>query len=80
MAQMVNIKCKCGCGRKKLVRKADRDRGWGLFYSKSCKAMEQEKRTGQYSALRRQQENNDWLHPAGYGHIFASGDEGHGQE
>jgi len=34
----VEITCKCGCGRKKLVRVADQKRGWGKFYSKSCKA------------------------------------------
>lgn len=43
----VEITCKCGCGRKKLVREADVKRGWGLFFSKSCKAKWQEKRTGQ---------------------------------
>ena len=43
------ITCKCGCGRKKLVRVADINRGWGKYYSKSCKAKEQEKRTGQYA-------------------------------
>ena len=30
-----------------MVRTADIKRGWGLFYSKSCKAREQEKRTHQ---------------------------------
>lgn len=43
------ITCGCGCGRKKLVRVADIKRGWGRFYSKSCKARRQEQRTGQYS-------------------------------
>ena len=37
------IVCKCGCGRKKLVRVADIKRGWGLYYSKSCKAIHQER-------------------------------------
>lgn len=50
MSQQVEIVCKCGCGRKRLVRKADRDRGWGLFFNKSCKARHQEKRTGQYAS------------------------------
>lgn len=49
MASIVEITCKCGCGRKKMVRTADVARGWGKFYSKSCKAKEQERRTGQYS-------------------------------
>lgn len=48
MASMVEITCACGCGRKKMVRTADVKRGWGKFYSKSCKAKEQERRTGQY--------------------------------
>jgi hypothetical protein len=50
MSLQVEIVCKCGCGRKRLVRKADRDRGWGLFFNKSCKARHQEKRTGQYAS------------------------------
>ena len=76
-----------------MVRVADRKRGWGLFYSKSCKASYQEARTGQnrkYIMRNRHNFNNydrydgifqeDGIHPIGYGHIFASGDEGHGQE
>lgn len=49
MASMTEITCKCGCGRKKEVRTADVKRGWGKFYSKSCKARYQEKRTGQHT-------------------------------
>ena len=45
---MVKITCACGCGRTKMVREADIKRGWGKYYSKSCKAKAQEKRTGQY--------------------------------
>ena len=48
MASMEEITCKCGCGRKKMVRTADIKRGWGKYYSKSCKAKEQERRTGQH--------------------------------
>jgi len=48
MAAMTEIICKCGCGRKKMVRTADVKRGWGLYFNKSCKAKAQEKRTGQY--------------------------------
>jgi len=33
-----------------MVRTADVKRGWGKFFSKSCKAKEQERRTGQYKA------------------------------
>lgn len=47
MASVQEIICKCGCGRKKMVRTADIKRGWGKFYSKSCKAKTQERRTGQ---------------------------------
>ena len=42
----VDKKCSF-CGASHTVRRADLDRGWGLFCSKSCKAKEQEKRTGQ---------------------------------
>lgn len=49
MVSMKEIVCKCGCGRKKMVRTADIKRGWGQFYSKSCKARYQERRTGQCS-------------------------------
>jgi len=35
-----------------MVRKADIKRGWGKFYSKSCKAKYQEKKTGQYRAYK----------------------------
>lgn len=49
MARMREIVCKCGCGRKRMVRQADYDRGWGRFFDKSCKARYQERLTGQYS-------------------------------
>ena len=44
MPEMRTITCKCGCGRTKEVRKADVDRGWGLFFDKSCKAKWQTKK------------------------------------
>ena len=57
MPSMKEITCKCGCGRKKMVRTADIKRGWGKFYDKSCKAKHQERRTGQHKAyLNRAQE------------------------
>ena len=46
------IECKCAnksCGAKFMARAADRARGWGKFCSKSCKAVKQERRTGQHS-------------------------------
>jgi hypothetical protein len=46
----MEIICLCGCGRKKTIRKADFKRGWGMFFSKSCKAKYQERCTGQYRA------------------------------
>ena len=61
---MKEITCKCGCGRKKLVREADIKRGWGKFYSKSCKAKEQERRTGQYAELlhsSKKEDGRSWL-------------------
>ena len=107
MAKMTEITCKCGCGRKKMVRTADVKRGWGLFYSKSCKAKHQEKNTGQckaylrgegvsHAARRRGEDPGEAImahcerngiecpdlsdDDYGYGHIFASGDAGHGQD
>lgn len=50
MSSMTEITCKCGCERKKMVRTADVKRGWGKYYSKSCKAKQQEKSTGQHKA------------------------------
>lgn len=44
-AKMVWTHCRfSGCRIPIQVRKADKDRGWGLFCSKSCKAREQAKR------------------------------------
>lgn len=37
------ITCACGCKRIKIVRIADINRGWGMFFSKSCKAIHQYK-------------------------------------
>jgi hypothetical protein len=54
-----------------MVRTADVKRGWGKYFSKSCKAKEQEQRTGQY--LRRDDDDD-------IGHPFESGYFGHGQE
>lgn len=48
MPSMIEVKCK-NCRQPFMARTADRKRGWGKFCSKSCKASEQEKRTGQYA-------------------------------
>ena len=53
MASMTEITCACGCGRKKMVRTADVKRGWGKYYSKRCKAVDQERRTGQYRQIQK---------------------------
>lgn len=57
MAAMTQIICACGCGRKKMVRTADVKRGWGKYFSKSCKAKKQERKTGQCAAYYRRQNN-----------------------
>ncbi len=56
MAVMQEIKCRCGCGRKRMVRAADVKRGWGLYFDKRCKAREQESRTGQYRKFKEREE------------------------
>lgn len=40
--------CK-NCKKKFFARSADVNRGWGIFCSRSCKAKEQERRTGQHA-------------------------------
>jgi hypothetical protein len=54
MPSQVEVTCVCGCKRKKTVRTADVKRGWGKYFSKSCKAKAQEKRTGQYADMTRE--------------------------
>lgn len=54
----VTVKCKC-CPNTKEVRRADLNRGWGLYCSKSCKAFwqqygrEREAPTGEYKKAER---------------------------
>lgn len=48
--RMVDCTCKW-CKGPFQARAVDVARGWGKFCSKSCKAMRQEKTTGQYRAL-----------------------------
>lgn len=45
----------CVCGNKFTARVADVKRGWGKFCSKSCKAIKQERKTGQCAAYRERQ-------------------------
>ncbi|MFB5646020.1 MAG: hypothetical protein ACE5R3_05410 [Nitrosopumilaceae archaeon] len=78
MAKMREIICSCGCKRKKLVRVVDIKRGWGKFYSKSCKAKNQERKTGQYKEFLQRSEGfyREECGPAS----MDSGVFGHGQE
>jgi hypothetical protein len=48
--RMVLVAC-ARCKKQFSARVADRNRGWGKFCSKSCKAGEQEQRTGQYAEM-----------------------------
>lgn len=48
MPSSIEVKCK-RCKQPFMARVADRNRGWGKFCSKSCKAVVQERRTGQHS-------------------------------
>lgn len=58
---MVEIICRCGCKRKKEVRQSDINRGWGKFYSKSCKAIWQSNKYGgrKYHNINKYQENEE---------------------
>ena len=44
---MITRTCQC-CKKRFEARQADVDRGWAKYCSKSCKAIAQERRTGQY--------------------------------
>lgn len=55
---MVDRVCACGCGNTFKARVADVKRGWGKYYSKSCKAVAQERRTGQYKAYNKRPLHN----------------------
>ena len=64
------------------ARVADRKRGWARFCSKSCKAIIQEKTTGQYAALcdRRDSDETYDRDMDAAGGLMYSGFFGHGQE
>lgn len=51
MAAMVDRKCKC-CKATFAARAADVKRGWGLYCSKRCKAVVQERKNGQHAAYK----------------------------
>lgn len=49
MPSMTTVTChNKSCKKEFQARTTDVKRGWGKFCSKSCKAIEQENRTGQY--------------------------------
>lgn len=68
MAKMVTVKCE-NCPTVFEARIADRKRGWGKFCSKSCKAIKQERRTGQY---KRSMDRQDSLDKPYEPHSFSS--------
>jgi len=50
------------------ARTADRKRGWAKFCSKSCKAVKQEQRTGQYAAYQNCKTNSsEFVYVGGFG-------------
>lgn len=72
----VSVVCACGCGKTRDVRVADRKRGWGKYFDKSCKARHQERRTGQYRNYLNRNETREWVGSPS----FESGYFGHGQD
>ena len=72
MATMIKRQC-ANCKKEIFVRAADVRRGWGRFCSKSCKAISQERRTGQMRKYLRRKERmrirddyramEDYFHP-----------------
>lgn len=60
MAEMMTRNCKF-CAKEFQARMADVRRGWARFCSKSCKAKQQEARTGQYADYCRRADSYDYL-------------------
>lgn len=58
MASTAQYNCE-RCCKVFTARTADRNRGWARFCSKSCKASEQEGRTGQYRAYQQRRADSD---------------------
>lgn len=54
----VQVECAC-CKNTFEARIADRNRGWGKYCSKRCKAIKQEQRTGQYANYIHRANNDD---------------------
>jgi hypothetical protein len=57
--KMVTVVCKCGCKKEFQAREADVKRGWGKYFDKSHKAIEQEKRTGANAAFQARKSQHD---------------------
>lgn len=70
--KMVERKCKC-CGSKFFARSADVKRGWGLYCSKSCKAIRQEARTGQYQRHQDREDSHGGMEFSN-AHLFSNED------
>lgn len=80
MPTMVDRKCKC-CKESFQARQADVNRGWGLYCSKRCKAIIQERKNGQHAAYLNGQGVSN-LHPerlVDYADEDFDWGDGHGQ-
>jgi len=67
MTSTAQYKCQC-CQGLFTARTADRARGWARFCSKSCKAIKQEQRTGQYAAYRnRVTDGGEFMYAGSFG-------------
>ncbi|WP_254228948.1 hypothetical protein [Burkholderia gladioli] len=76
MPKMVERNCR-RCKQPFLARAADVKRGWGLFCSKSCKAIKQEQRTDQHRAFierREAHESDDSPEEFADAHLFSNED------
>jgi len=69
--KMVERVCRC-CRTKFMARAADVKRGWGLYCSKSCKAIKQEVHTGQYHAHQRRQDCDGYGGEFTDAHLFSN--------
>lgn len=72
MPKMVDRICKC-CRQPFHARAADVKRGWGKYCSKSCKAIKQEQRTGQYDRhLSRRYDDDNRSGEFANAHLFSN--------
>lgn len=76
MAATAEYACLC-CKQLFIARTADRKRGWARYCSKSCKAMKQERRTGQHAAYQERLQRRSEGHEGGEftsAHLFSNED------